>query len=158
MKIAVLSDTHLHQITREFKELYRRWLADKDMILHAGDIVSTEIIDFLSKNPFHGVYGNMDPAEVQVRLPSKKVLEVGSYRLGLIHGWGSSTGLEDRIWPEFHNVDVIIYGHSHHAVRHVREGVLVFNPGTATGYSSSGVHTMGVLDLSDGIRSEIIML
>jgi len=133
-------------------------LSDKDVILHAGDIVSTEIVDFLSRKEFHGVHGNMDPPEVKELLPSKKVIELGPYRLGLIHGWGPSAGLGDRIWSEFQRVDVIVYGHSHHAANHIREGVLLFNPGTATGFSSSGIHTIGVLELDDTIRGEIISL
>ena len=53
-------------------------------------------------------------------------------------------------------MDVIIYGHSHRAVSHEREGVLFFNPGTATGFSSEDIHTIGVLELGDSIQGEII--
>jgi putative phosphoesterase len=158
MKIGVLSDTHLHRVTREFKEIYETYLSDKDVILHAGDIVSSELIDFLSIKRFYGVYGNMDPVEVRENLPSKNVIELGTYRLGIIHGWGSSDDLEDRIWPEFQNVDVIVYGHSHRAANHIRDGVLFFNPGTATGFTSSGVHSIGVLELDDAIHGKIITL
>jgi len=64
--------------------------------------------------------------------------------------------LEDRILPLFNGVDVIVYGHSHIASNHMRDGVLFFNPGTATGYSSSGVHSIGVLELGDAVRGEIL--
>ena len=158
MKIGVLSDTHLRRVTREFEEIHDKYLSDKDVILHAGDFVSTEIVGFLSKKDFHGVHGNMDTSEVKELLPGKKVIELGPYRLGLIHGWGSSSGLEDRIWPEFEGVDAIIYGHSHHATNHMRDGVLLFNPGTATGFSFSGIHSIGVLELDDTIHGEIITL
>ena len=158
IKIGILSDTHLNGVTRQLEEIYKRYLSDKDLILHAGDIISTEVVDFLSRNAFHGVHGNMDPYDVQKRLPGKKTIESGRFRLGLIHGWGSSDGIEDRILPEFEDVDVIIYGHSHRAVNHVKEGVLFFNPGTATGYSSSETHTIGVLELDDTIRGKIIKL
>jgi len=158
MKIGVLSDTHLHQLTKEFIEIYDQYLFDKDMILHAGDVVSSEIIDFLNAKDFHGVCGNMDPLDVKRALPEKKVLKLGGYRLGLIHGWGRSDDLEDRILPLFDNVDVIVYGHSHIASNHTRDGVLFFNPGTATGYAASGRHTIGVLELGDELRGEIIAL
>jgi len=158
MKIGVISDTHLRGITGDFREIYDKYLSDKDVILHAGDFVSTDVVDFLSKKEFHGVRGNMDPVEVKVMLPSKKIVEIGNYRIGLIHGWGPSSGLEDRIWPEFRGVDVIVYGHSHHAVNYVREGVLVFNPGTATGFSSNGTHSIGAFELGDTIRGEIIRI
>ncbi|MFH1241175.1 MAG: metallophosphoesterase family protein [Pseudomonadota bacterium] len=158
MKIGVLSDTHLKRITHELREIYNNHLSEKELILHAGDIVSPEIIDFLSRKTFHGVHGNMDPSEVKELLPRKKIVELGQYRLGLIHGWGSSAGLEDRIWSEFHDVDVIVYGHSHHEANRIKEGVLLFNPGTATGYSPSSRHTIGILELSDTIRGEIVTL
>ncbi|MBU1902405.1 MAG: metallophosphoesterase family protein, partial [Proteobacteria bacterium] len=64
----------------------------------------------------------------------------------------------DRILPLFDNVDVIVYGHSHVASNHTRDGVLFFNPGTATGYSSSGIHSIGVLELGDYVRGKIIVL
>jgi putative phosphoesterase len=158
MKIGVISDTHLGRLTEEFEQIYERYLSDKDLILHAGDIISTVIVDFLSRKNFHGVYGNMDPQDVRDRLPEKRVIELGSYRLGLIHGGGPAAGLEDRVWSEFQDVDVIVYGHSHNAVNYMRDGVLVFNPGTATGFSSSGTHTVGILDLGDTIRGEIVIL
>jgi putative phosphoesterase len=158
MKIGVLSDTHLHKVTREFRKIYNEYLSDKDLILHAGDLVCPEVIDFLGKRNFHGVHGNMDPAEVKERLSRKEVIELGSYKIGLIHGGGTSDGLEDRIWPEFAGVDVIIYGHSHSPANHMREGVLLFNPGTASGFTFSGLHTIGILELDETIRGEIITL
>ena len=158
IRIGVISDTHLGHVSSELKEIYDKYLADKDLILHAGDIVSMEIVDFLRKKELEAVHGNMDPLEVKNLLPRRKVIELGPYRLGLTHGGGPSDGLEDRIWAEFRDVDVVVYGHSHRAVNHVREGVLVFNPGTATGFSHSGIHSIGILELDDTIRGEIIPL
>ncbi|HDZ23342.1 MAG TPA: YfcE family phosphodiesterase [Desulfobacteraceae bacterium] len=158
MKIGVISDTHLQRISGEFEDIFKKYLADKDMILHAGDIVSEEVIDFLKGRTVHAVYGNMDPFEVQRRLPGKTVVEAGPYRIGLIHGWGPSAGLEDRITSEFSDVDAVVYGHSHVAANHVRDGVLYFNPGTATGYASSGIHSIGVLEVGDTITGRIILL
>jgi len=158
VRIGVLSDTHLRRVSSALQEIYDAHLSEKDLILHAGDVVSTEIVDFLCRRPFQGVHGNMDPLEVREALPRKKVMELGPYRVGLIHGWGSASGLEDRIWREFGNVDVIVYGHSHEPANHVREGVLLFNPGTATGFSATGKHTIGILEMGDTIHSEIVTL
>lgn len=158
MKIGVLSDTHLHEVTQEFRKIYDTYFSDKDLILHAGDLVCPEVIDFLGRRSFHGVYGNMDPADVKKRLARKKVIELDPFKIGLIHGWGTSDGLEDRIRPEFAGVDIIVYGHSHSPVNHMKEGVLLFNPGTACGFTFSGLHTIGILELDDTIRGEIITL
>jgi putative phosphoesterase len=158
MRIGVLSDTHLHRIGRDFKIIYDRYLRDVDAILHAGDFTASDVVAFLSKKPFHGVQGNMDSLEVKVSLPEKKVIEIGGYRIGLIHGWGSSEGLEERITGEFQGVDAIVFGHSHKPVNHRREGILFFNPGTAAGFSSKGIHTLGILECGDEIRGEIIAI
>ena len=158
VRIGVLSDTHLHRVTPDFKDIYEQYLSDVDLIMHAGDFTSPALVSFLSKRDFHGVHGNMDPAEIKAALPEQKVVEVGVYRVGLIHGWGSSVGLENRILDRFHNVDAIVYGHSHTAVNHVKGGVLLFNPGTATGYALSGGHTIGLLECGEVIRGEIINL
>ena len=156
MKIGVLSDTHLYQVTRELVDIYNTHLFDADMIIHAGDIVSPNIVEFLEKKVFHGVQGNMDPLETKVLLPEKKIVEVGIFSLGIVHGWGAAAGLEDRILPLFPDVDVIIYGHSHIIANHVKKDVLFFNPGTATGYSSSGVNSIGILEVSETVEGRII--
>ncbi len=158
MKIGVLSDTHLRRVTKELEEIYDKYLADKDLVLHAGDIVSTEVVDFLDRKTFYGVHGNMDPVEVKEVLPARRIIDLGPLRIGLIHGGGSADGLEERVITQFHDVDVVVYGHSHIPANHVKDGVLMFNPGTATGFTYSGVHTIGVLDVNDVVRGEIIRL
>jgi putative phosphoesterase len=158
MKIGVLSDTHLHRLTRDFRDILDQFLWDVDLIFHVGDFVSPEIVEFLSRKDFHGVHGNMDPIEVKEVLPEKKVVQLGHHKVGLIHGFGPSRGLEERIRAEFRDVDVIVYGHSHRAANYVKEGILLFNPGTATGFSFSRNHSLGILEVGETIRGEIILI
>ena len=131
-------------------------LSQVDMILHAGDFLSLDVVRFLSKRPFKGVHGNMDSPEIRETLPEKAVIEVGPWKVGLIHGWGPANGLEEKIRIEFQGVDVIVYGHAHRAANHTKEGVLLFNPGTATGYSHSGLNSVGVLEFGKTVKGEII--
>jgi len=156
LRIGVLSDTHLHHLTKEFRDICNRFLSSVDLILHAGDFVSPEVVAFLGKKDFHAVHGNMDPVELKATLPEKKVIQLGPHKIGLIHGWGSSAGLEERIRSEFQDVDVIVYGHSHRAVNQKRDGVLLFNPGTVTGFTISGYHSIGMLEIDDTVHGEII--
>ena len=157
MKIGVLSDTHLTHITQEFKVICEQFLAGIDLILHAGDFVSPDVVAYLGRGPFHGVYGNMDGFETKKLLPGKKVIEVGRYRLGLIHGMGGTKGIEDRIRGEFSGeVDAIVYGHSHCAANAVREGVLFFNPGSASRHTRFGKRTLGILELNDSLHGRIV--
>jgi len=156
MRIGVLSDTHLHRVTDEFKDLVEHYLAGTDAIFHVGDFTSPTILEYLSRGPFHGVCGNMDPLEVKARLSEKCVVELGGYRFGLVHGWGPSEGLEERVVDIFSNVDVVVYGHSHKPVSRFRGGVLLFNPGTACGYSAKGLHSVGILECGENVRGEIV--
>lgn len=156
IKIGVLSDTHLNKVNDELQRIKAQYLTDVDYILHAGDIVSVEVVKFLDDGNFFGVQGNMDSYGIRELLPAKRVLELGPFRLGLIHGWGPKAGLEERICNEFDNVNVIVYGHSHSPANHIKDGVLLFNPGTAIGYSSSGTHTIGMVEIDDSISGRII--
>ncbi len=158
VKIGVLSDTHLLRVTKVFEEIFDRLLADVDVILHAGDFVSEDILTFLRKKPFYGVHGNMDPAEIKGQLPEKRVIKIGSCKVGLIHGSGSKGGLEERILAEFQDVDVVVFGHSHRPKNEQKDGVFLFNPGTAAGYTPSGFNSIGILSLDETIHGEIIRL
>ena len=156
LRVGVLSDTHLRQVNEGLRGMYDRYLSGLDAVLHAGDFVSAEIVHFLSAAEFYGVHGNMDAPEVRAMLPDRRVVELGPYRIGLIHGWGPSEGLEKRIGPCFEDVDAIVYGHSHRAVNHVAGGVLFFNPGTAAGFRASP--SLGILSLDRGIQGEVVYI
>lgn len=158
MKIGVLSDTHLYEVNGAFQEIFDRYLSGADMILHAGDYVGEEIVLFLEQGNFHGVQGNMDSPDIKQSLPDRRIIRIGPFRVGLVHGWGSSRGLEDRVLREFEPVDVLVYGHSHTPANHVRQGVHLFNPGTATGFAAKGDHSIGMLHIDSEIRGEIIPL
>jgi putative phosphoesterase len=158
IRVGVLSDTHLHAVTEELTTIHQRHLAEADLVLHAGDVVCADVVDFLSNGDFHGVHGNMDPPEVKEGLPRKMVIQLGPYRVGLIHGWGGEAGIEERIRREFQDVDVIVYGHSHRPANHVHDGVLFFNPGTATGYSRDGIHSIGILRLGETVEGDILQV
>ncbi len=155
-KVGVLSDTHLSRVTKDLKDIIARHLSGVEMILHAGDFVSVELVRFFQEMNFHGVHGNMDVLEVKRILPEKEIVQVGPWRVGLIHGWGSPDGIEERVRDEFQDVNVVVYGHAHRSANHTREGVLLFNPGTATGYTHSGRHSVGVLEFGDQVKGEII--
>lgn len=158
MRIGVLSDTHLHRVSRDLREIMDHHLSQVDVLFHVGDYTSPVVMEFLSSKNFHGVHGNMDPVGIRAVLPEKKIVELGGFRFGLIHGWGSAAGLEEKVLGQFTDVDVIVYGHSHKPVNDMVQGILLFNPGTASGYSSSGVHSIGILECGDTVKGEIIDL
>lgn len=161
LRIGVLSDTHLPD--SEDAQAFLLYLMEEvfkpvDLILHAGDLVAPELLDVLSEYPLHAVRGNMDPAIQGV--PYKKVIQVGGFTIGMIHGWGPPGGLEDRAYAEFAgtSLDCLVYGHTHRPACHHHDGVLFFNPGSATDKRSMDYHSVGLLEIDHEIRGNIIRL
>jgi len=158
VKIGIISDTHLYAVSSELVDIYENYFSDVEMIFHAGDLVSVEIAEYLSQKPLHVVQGNMDTMDVRDRFPRKEIIEVHGFRFGLIHGWGSPLGIERRIRSEFRDVHAIIYGHSHRPSNHADDGILFFNPGTATGFRIAGSNSIGIVQIADEIKATIISI
>ena len=157
IKIGILSDTHLSSVNYSFEKSYDQHLSDKDIIIHTGDFVSIEIVEFLdSHNEFHGVCGNMDPHDIREILPPKRIIDAGPFKIGIMHGWGPKQGLEDRLMNEFTGVDIIVYGHSHRPANHSKDGVLFFNGGTAAGRSLTVPGSIGILEIDQEVKGKII--
>ncbi len=160
-RIGVLSDTHLpgSSDAQDFLlGLVESVLAPVDMILHAGDLVSPDLLSVFDAYSFHTVRGNMDPVIADV--PLKKIINVGGFTIGLIHGWGPPGGLAERAFAEFSSValDCLVYGHSHRPACYRQHGVLFFNPGSATDKRSMDHHSVGLLEIGDDIQGTIIRL
>ena len=151
MKIGVISDTHIHLPEELHPEIIRAFSA-VDLIVHAGDIVGSAVLDGLRKlGEVKAVRGNMDSAKLRGILPEKEVLDIEGRRVGIIHGWGAPWGIEKRVRSQFGGVDVIIYGHSHQAKAREIGGVFFFNPGP-------GKQSFGILTIGAEVRGEIIKL
>lgn len=156
MKVAVLSDTHVSGIGQLPENLVRR-LGDVDVIVHLGDYTGKELLDDLRRlGEFRGVRGNMDPGVIRRELPERDILEINGKRIGLIHGWGPPFGMEEKVRSRFSDVDAVLFGHTHMPTNQVRNGVLLFNPGSATGRFPAVRRTYGILTVTDSIRGEIV--
>jgi putative phosphoesterase len=150
MKIGILSDTHLTNITDDFKKTMEKTLKGVDAIIHAGDMTGVSIFDYLSNWELKAVRGNMDDFDLYNVLPEKRIESFMGKSVGIIHGSGSPMGIEDRVLGEFQDVDVIIFGHSHIPLEIKKKGILLFNPGSYRGsYSYRG--TVGIMEIADGI-------
>jgi putative phosphoesterase len=129
MRIGVISDTHMRSC-EEIPPAMVRALSNVDLIIHAGDIVTLEVLEELRRlGEVKAVRGNMDSAKLRALLPEKELIVVGGKKIGITHGWGSPQGIEERVRGMFDGVDVIIYGHSHKARNEQIGGILFFNPG-----------------------------
>jgi putative phosphoesterase len=156
-RIGVISDTHLREPDPDLGPGLTRVWGQVDMILHAGDLVNMSVLDVLEAPEVLAVAGNMDDYLVTQSLPTKLTIQVEGKSIGLIHGWGPPMGLAGRVMKEFEEVDAIVFGHSHRPTNTVKNGVLLFNPGSyGRGFMGSG--TVGVLTVAKGIKGEIIKL
>jgi putative phosphoesterase len=156
VKIGVLSDTHLNEPHPEFKKMIESHFREVDYILHAGDFVGWNMVEYLSGHKeLIAVCGNMDPPEIRKAFPGKRVIKLGEFQIGLTHGGGPPSGLESRVEMEFENVHAIVYGHSHTPANHWVKDRLLFNPGSPT-RSFINKPTLGILHLGEKIEGEIL--
>lgn len=161
-RIGVISDTHLTETGEAMaflSELAEQCFAEVAMILHAGDIVAPGVLAAFSPRPVYGVRGNMDPA--CPGFPQKRILEIDGVRIGLIHGWGASEGLIERVRKEFGDVklDCLVFGHSHVPMCRQDGDLLLFNPGSAVDRRDMPYASVGLLEVENGsIRGRIVPL
>ncbi len=158
MRIVVLSDTHLSHATEEFRQICSRFCEGAELVIHLGDWARASILDFMESYPLEAVCGNMDDPVIRERLPSRKIIRVGGFRIGLAHGWGSGHDLAERVRGEFQKVDAVLFGHTHQPLMKVHNGVFLFNPGSV--FLGRGPHprTLGILTLGERLEGEIIVL
>jgi putative phosphoesterase len=159
MKIGVLSDTHANSLEDLSRKIVDE-LSGTDLIIHAGDYVSERMVDELNElGNFKGVYGNMDPFEVREKLPSSDLIDIGGKKIGVAHpsDGGPPLIIEEKIKNNFNEVDAIIYGHSHKIKNEFRNGVLFFNPGSATGQFTD-CKSFGLLTIGNKLEGKIITI
>jgi putative phosphoesterase len=151
MRIGVLSDSHVASFD-QLNDKILTALAEVDLIVHAGDFVAKDVLDGLKRmGEVKAVRGNMDSNEIKSILPEKELLEIEGKKIGIIHGWGSPYGIDDRVGNVFSRVDIIIFGHSHYPQNETKNGVLFFNPGQAR-------NSFGILTIGAEVSGEIIKL
>jgi len=97
-----------------------------DMILHAGDIGASHVLETLNEiAPVVAVRGNNDKGEWAEALSDWEVVEIDSVSIYMLHNLN-----EIDISPSG-GFQVVVSGHSHEPSIANRRGVLYVNPGSA---------------------------
>jgi uncharacterized protein len=145
--VGVVADTHGYLDPRVAPAL-----AGVDLILHAGDVGSPDVLAALGEiAEVSAVAGNNDRHLKALGLPTNVDLSLESTNIHLVHRLVDAVPLEE--------TNVVVYGHSHKALVHEKEGRLYLNPGAA---GRAGFHreiTVGLLRIDGaGARAEIVSL
>lgn len=153
VKIGVVSDTHIPVRGSELPSDLLSALKGCDLILHAGDLIDLPALEPLKKiSKVEAVYGNMDLPKVRIALKDKKILEVGEKKICLMHGYGRPDNLIEILKKEFleQKPDIIVFGHSHVPMDEYIDGVLFFNPGSATDTIFAPYRSYGIIEINKG--------
>jgi putative phosphoesterase len=147
--LAVISDTHMPRGNRRLPVDHLR---DKDVILHAGDLMEREVLEELQRlgPPVYAVRGNVDSSWLQARLPLMRTLEFEGVKLGMIHEAGPRQGRLERMRRRFPGTQAVIFGHSHIPLHEEHAGFQIFNPGSPTERRRQPQHTMGIATVEEG--------
>lgn len=161
MRIGVISDTHIPDRAKEIPKIILEDFKNTQLILHAGDLVTLDVLEKLNSiAETIAVWGNMDSGEVRETLPEKKIINLGRFKIGIFHGWGSPDNLINLAKSQFQKdgCDVIVFGHSHSPFNEFKDGILFFNPGSPTDKIFSPYNSYGILEIDDRIKGRIIRL
>ncbi len=157
MRIGLLSDTHIPDAVLELPTQLARAFYGVDLILHAGDIFVSSVLDQLEEiAPVLAAQGDSEYQETRIdrRVSEKHVINIEGVRIWLWHeGKWSRDGYQD---PP----DIIVFGHTHAPFVEKRKGILLVNPGSPTypGYRCT-LGTVGLLDINAGkVEAQIINL
>ena len=83
-------------------------LEDAHVVLHAGDVVTGDLLDALRRRrPVHAVLGNNDAALVGA-LPDRLQLELAGVRIGMVHDSGPRMGRERRVHRWFPDAGLVV--------------------------------------------------
>lgn len=157
MRLGIIADTH-GLLRPEVFDVF----AEVDLILHAGDIGSLDLLTELEAlAPVLAVYGNCDGGEIRARVPQVVERRIEGLDVVLTHGdqLGSPSPVAlHRLWPE---ADVIIFGHTHRPLLTTIDVVrTVMNPGGAGHRRFDLPASVGIMELEAGLppRARLVPL
>lgn len=153
MRLLLLADTHLPLRAKALPEEVWTAVEAADLVLHAGDWVSAELLDQMearSRNLL-ACWGNNDGAELRARLPEVARAVVDGVRIAVVHETGAAKGREARMEQAFPDTDLLVFGHSHIPWDTTAPGGLrLLNPGSPTDRRRQPFCTYMSVDLDGG--------
>jgi uncharacterized protein len=151
VRIAIVSDTHMPRGGRKVPGPCVEAMRAADLIVHAGDFSSVEVLDWLETlgPQIVAVHGNVDTAELRKRLPESQEFDANGHRIAVIHDAGPAKGRISRMRKRFPGANAVIFGHSHLPLHEQDEVFQIFNPGSPTERRRAPRHSFGVAEATD---------
>ncbi len=133
----VIGDFHVPERVKEIPKWIRNWLeshkAEIDGIFCTGDLTEYSVLAYLNSiAPTLCVRGNMD----YLPLKEFEIVDKEGKRILLVHGHQvKPRGNKEQLYAlaRAAGADILIHGHTHRFEVQRYKGVLMINPGTATG-------------------------
>ena len=142
--IGLISDTH-----GLVRPAVHEALKGVEIILHAGDVGGSEILDELRLiAPVRAVFGNTDPPGMPELSESINV-DIGGLRVHVSHGHEVGSPTPERLAARYDS-DVVIYGHTHRQLVTRLNGQLFVNPGAAGPRRFKLSASVGIMTIVDG--------
>lgn len=164
--VVVVSDTHAPRRWQSCPPAVAEHLRVADVILHAGDVCTPDVLDELAEYaPVHVVRGNNDGLDVAAwPAPDMTEVTLAGVRIGMVHDAGPAEGRARRMRQWFPDADLVVFGHSHIPLSTIPgfaagsgvdaaddpSVVALFNPGSPTDRRRQPQGTVGTLDLRNG--------
>ncbi|HEX5436097.1 MAG TPA: metallophosphoesterase family protein [Gemmatimonadaceae bacterium] len=151
--IGLISDTH-----GLLRPEVHTALAGVEIILHAGDVGGDDVLDELALiAPVEAVFGNTD-VPGNPRLAQAIIREVGGITIHVSHGHELPRPTPEALL-QLYVGDVLVYGHTHHALITRAESRLVVNPGAGGPRRFDVTPSVARLTIQDGVAdAEIVPL
>ncbi|MCU1661400.1 MAG: phosphoesterase [Pseudonocardia sp.] len=149
----MISDTHVPVRAKDLPAPVWAAVDAADVVVHAGDWVSVHLLDTLEARAQRlvGVYGNNDGPALRARLPEVARAELGGVRFAVVHETGAAAGRERRCAAAYHDVDVLVFGHSHIPWDTTApSGLRLLNPGSPTDRRRQPVFTWMTAEAVEG--------
>jgi putative phosphoesterase len=160
MRLVLISDTHLPRKGRDLPEPVWTAVESADVVIHAGDWVSTDLLDALAARSRRliGCWGNNDGPALQERLPERADVTLAGVRFTVVHETGAAAGREARMAASYPDTDVLVFGHSHIPWDSAApNGMRLLNPGSPTDRRRQPFCTYMTADVDSGMVGGVIL-